>query len=132
MLEAMRKKTPHGIRIHELANKLKLEPSVIRYWESLGLDIQLSPSDIIKWRERRSCPNVSVEHRGNLDKGLARMIVVRSGRSHTQQEIADYCGVSRPRIAEVEGQALRRLRRTCAAKGIKLEDFASALGTEFR
>jgi DNA-directed RNA polymerase sigma subunit (sigma70/sigma32) len=60
------------------------------------------------------------------------MIVERSGRAHTQQEIALYCGVSRAAVSQVETQALRRLRVFCAEKGIKLEDFASALGTEFK
>ena len=132
MLALMRKNTPHKNRIHELASALERQPSTIYEWERLGLDIHKPLTEIVRWREEREKANLCVKHRGNLDRGLARMAVERSGKAHTQQEIADYCGVSRVRICQVETEALRRLRRVCAEKGIKLEDFASALGTEFR
>ena len=132
MMEFMRKSTPHSIRIYELARKLKQQPGTIRYWESVGLDIHLPLTDVIQWRAARSRANLSVENRGNLDEGLARMIVERAGCAHTQQEIADFCGVSRGRISEVEISAFRHLRRICRYKGLKWEDCVSALGSEFR
>lgn len=132
MLGFMRKNILHKNRIHELASALERQPSTIYEWERLGLDIYQPLSEIIRWREERSRRNLGVKNRGNLDKGLARMIVERSGRAHTQQEIAEYCGISRAGVSQVETRALRRLRVFCAEKGIKLEDFASALGTEFR
>ncbi len=132
MLGFMQKNTPHKTRIHELASALERQPSTIYEWERLGLDIYEPLSEIIGWRKDRSLQNQPAKNRGKLDQGLAKMIVECSGRAHTQQEIADYCGVSRVRISQIETRALRRLRVFCAEKGIKLEDFAAALGTEFR
>lgn len=132
MLEFMRKNTPHKNRIHELASALERQPSTIYEWERLGLDIYKPLSEIIRWRKERSLRNLPAKNRGKLDQGLAKMIDERSGRAHTQQEIASYCGVSRVAVSQVETRALRRLRVFCAEKGIKLEDFAAALGSEFR
>lgn len=66
------------------------------------MDINRPLLELILWLEHRYQDGRNVRNRGNLDKGLARMIVERSGHAHTQQEIADFCGVSRPRISAVE------------------------------
>lgn len=131
-MKFMRKNTPHKTRLNEVAKALGLHPNTVYQSEACGLDIYKPLTEIVRWREERAKANLCVKHRGNLDRGLARMAVERSGKAHTQQEIADYCGVSRARICQVETEALRRLRRFCVEEGIKLEDFASALGTEFR
>ena len=132
MLEFMRKNTPHKNRIHELASALERQPNTIYEWERLGLDIYKPLSEIIRWRKERSLQNLPANNRGKLDQGLAKMIVERSGRAHTQQEIASYCGVSRVAVSQVENTSfastegfLRRKRHQtggfCGGAGLGIQ-----------
>ncbi len=44
-----------------------------------------------------------------LDRKLIKLQRLRCGEELTQQEIADYCGVSRVRIQQIEKEALRKI-----------------------
>lgn len=49
------------------------------------------------------------QYNHELDRRLIELQRLRCGEQLTQQEIADYCGVSRVRIQQIEAKALKKL-----------------------
>lgn len=50
-----------------------------------------------------------------------KMLIERPAMTH--QEIADYFGVSRAAVSQIEIVALRKLKRAVEARGFRFEDF---------
>jgi len=76
-------------------------------------DREVSPQKLRKHR------GPTLEARANIDKGLKRMCGRQMpGETFTLEEIAKQCDCTRERIRQIEGQALRKVRRILAESEI--------------